>query len=93
MTYSDALFSGHSHNALLGSSSWYGGLGRLWKKYNAGKKKEKEKKEKERKKRKEKQKGSNLNVYIAMARGECTLSQCANHRRIYTRGNGYNGFF
>lgn len=57
------------------------------------KKKEKEKKEKERKKRKEKQKGSNLNVYIAMARGECTLSQCANHKRIYTRGNGYNGFF
>lgn len=56
-------------------------------------KKQKEKKEKERKKRKEKQKGSNLNVYIAMARGECTLSQCANHKRIYTRGNGYNGFF
>lgn len=38
MTYS--LFSGLSHNALLGSSPWHGGLGRLRRGCNAGKKKE-----------------------------------------------------
>ena len=39
LTFSDALFLGLSHNALLGSSSWHGGLGRLRRGCNAGKKK------------------------------------------------------